>query len=200
MKKKKKKKIIIFFFFEATPGLGYTSPIYGEILEGMIKKGKVLSIPNSYSLTPLVETDILFVVKSEAINSLEETSTPTEVFRALKGVYAGIELAATGTATLPEAFGKANGGKEILRATNAGARIYLRSRKMVRFTFDSRSESEWVQVLNGGYDQFDQLFKPSSTQDFTSTASNQLDYLLALVLKLKSLGISLKEGDLLSGG
>ena len=166
----------------------------------MIKKGKVLSIPNSYSLTPLVETDILFVVKSEAINSLEETSTPTEVFRALKGVYAGIELAATGTATLPEAFGKANGGKEILRATNAGARIYLRSRKMVRFTFDSRSESEWVQVLNGGYDQFDQLFKPSSTQDFTSTASNQLDYLLALVLKLKSLGISLKEGDLLSGG
>ncbi|MCE5295088.1 MAG: hypothetical protein LLF94_10825 [Chlamydiales bacterium] len=191
----------------STPSLGYTAPVYGELLEKMILVGNSASIPSNYGLSADIEADMLFVVGSSDINN---ATTPAELLLSIKGVYPAIEMAAIGTTTVNEASGPLAppvvgqlNGQGILQVTNIAARMFLRTADCIKIHNSSRSLAEWETILNGGLSANDTLVLttgPSITGSVPPPAVPHLTNLLNLINLLNANGHYLKKGDLVSPG
>lgn len=191
----------------STPALGYTAPIFGELLEKMILVGNQATIPANYALTADIESDMLFVVGSERINY---ATTPAEALACLKGVYPAIEMAAIGTSTVNEASGPLAppvvgqlNGQGILQVTNIAARMFLRPKKYIKIHNSSRSLADWETVLNGGLVANDILTVttgPAITGSVPPPATPHLTNLLKLINLVNANGHKLKVGDVVSPG
>lgn len=191
----------------STPALGYTAPIYGELLQNMILVGNHATIPANYALTADIESDMLFLVGSEDINY---ATTPAEALACLKGVFPAIEMAAIGTSTVNEAsgplaapvIGQLN-GQGILQVTNIAARMFLRTQKFIKIKGSSRSLADWETILNGGLIANDTLILtsgPAITGSVPPPATPHLTNLLKLISLIKANGHTLKVGDIVSPG
>lgn len=179
------------------PSLGYVNPIVGELLKKMIIVGDDVNINPNYALSTANEADLLFVVKSRLINN---ATTPRELLQHIEGVYPAIELPATFTPRfLPDALGPVAGGDGILRATNIAARLFVRSSTIIPIE-GSRSLDQWEMVLNGGLQVQDLLTRSSGNVSGVGGPIRHLDNFLRLITDLKSKGLKLKPGDLVSPG
>lgn len=190
-----------------TPGLGYTAPIYGELLQNMILVGNHATIPATYALSPSIEADMLFLVGSEAINY---ATTPAQALACLKGVFPAIEMAAIGTSTVNEATGPLAppvagqlNGQGILQVTNIAGRMFLRTKNYINIHNSPRSLADWETILNGGLIANDTLVLttgPAVIGSVPPPAVPHLTNLLNLISLLHANGHTLKAGDIVSPG
>lgn len=182
-----------------THALGYDSPIVGELLKKMIIVGYNVNVNPNYALATIGEGDMLFVVKSAAIN---EATTPQGLLKHIRGVYPAIELPATFTpSVIPDALGPISGGDGILRVINVGARLFVRGDNMIPISGSQvRTLAEWETVLNGGLQVQDLLVRDTGNVSGTGGPVRHLDNLQRMITALKAKGFKLKPGDIVSPG
>ena len=191
----------------STPALGYTSPLFGELLSKMILVGEHAVIPPNAGLTMSIETDMLFRVSSELINT---AVTPADVLKYVDGVYPAMEYAVVGTTTVTEASGPLAApvpgqlnGQGILEVTNIAARLFLRSPNLIRIPGSSRSLAQWETVLNGGIianEVLNLTTGPPIVGSVPPPTTMHLNNLLVLIAKVNASGNKIKKGDLISPG
>lgn len=191
----------------STPALGYTSPVFGELLQKMILKGYTATMPYNAGLTVAIECDMLFLVDSDLINT---ATTPADVLKYVKGVYPAVEYAVVGTSTVAEASGPAAplvpgqlNGQGILEVTNMAGRAFLRGCNLINIQNSSRSLATWETVLNGGVvanETLNLTTGPAIVGSVPPPATPHLTNLVNLIAKVNASGNRIKKGDLVSPG
>lgn len=171
---------------EAQQRWGVDEPVRGILLERMIlPEGS--EVPADFAASPIVEADLVVVVKDKAIN---RATTPLEVAKHLKEIAAFIEL--------PDAFLATNGAPDgaLLAAANVGARLgVLGPRRPVK------ASREFVEALaNMTMIMTDEAGLEMGRGQGKAILDQPLNALLWLMENLQTTRQSLQAGDLISLG
>jgi 2-keto-4-pentenoate hydratase len=170
---------------EAQEKSGVTSPIRGVLLEKMILRDHA-EVKINYGVRPLVEADLVVVVRDRAINN---AASPLDVLRSLKEIVAFIELpdviAANQRVTGP-----------LLTAVNVGARYgVLGQRVQVKPTWAFVEALEKMQI-----NLVDGTGKEQGKAGGAMILEHPINAILWLIEDLQKDGKELRPGDLLSLG
>lgn len=171
---------------EAQQRWGTDEPVRGVLLERMILPD-ASEVPADFAASPLLEADLVVVVKDKAIN---RASTPLEAAKHLKEIAAFIEL--------PDAFIATNGAPDatMLAAANVGARLGVlgprRPIKANRQFVEALADMTMVMTDEAGLEM--------GRGPGRAILDQPLNALLWLIEDLQTTGDSLKPGDLVSLG
>lgn len=165
---------------------GVNGPVRGVLLEKMLLSNEA-RIPTNFAVRPLLEADLIVVVKDKGINDAESV---LEVAEHLKEVVAFIELPDSFIPTNPPPTGA------LLTAGNVGARLGVMGRRL-----PVESNAQFVKALA---DMTVTLTDEKGTVLGKERAGVILDHPLNAVLwlmeELHATGERLRPGDLISLG
>jgi 2-keto-4-pentenoate hydratase len=166
--------------------LGITHPVRGVLFKKMLLTNGV-TVPITYGTRPILEPDLLVLVKNEAIN---EARTPQEAMAALSEIVCFIELADGTFAT----NSPVDGG--VITAGNVGARTGVigqaRAIQQTKAFYDAWSRMALVLRDGAG--------RELSRVTADGVMGHPLNALLWLVQDLKKTGEKLQPGDVVSLG
>jgi len=171
---------------EAQQKFGLDAPLRGVLLEKMLLPNHA-EIPAHFAVRPILEADLIVVVKDKAIN--EAHSIP-DVASHLKEVVAFIELPDSYIATNPPPTGT------LIAAGNVGARLGVLGQRL-----PVRSTAEFAQALaNMQVTIVDSTGAELGRGEGRAILDHPLNAVLWLMEELHQSGLKLQPGDLLSLG
>ena len=171
---------------EAQQRFATDQPVRGQLLEKMLLPNHA-QVPADYAVRPVIEADLIVVVKDSAIN---RATTGMEVLKNLKEVVAFVELADSFLAT------NAPANARVLTAANVGARLgVLGERLPVKATAEFHHALSAMEVS-----VTDQTGADLGKGRGATILSHPLNAVLWLVEELRSNGKKLRAGDLISLG
>ena len=171
---------------ESQKRFGVEGPVRGVLLEKMLLPNNAL-VPTNFAVRPLLEADLIIVVKDKAINDAESI---LEVAEHIKEVVAFIELPDSFIATNPPPDGA------MLTAGNVGARLGVLGRRVpVRGTADFVKALAEMTVT-----MIDETGAVLGRERGSVILDHPLNALLWLMEDLREAGIKLRPGDLISLG
>ncbi len=171
---------------EAQQRFGVEFPVRGVLLEKMLLPNNSL-VPTNFGVRPLVEADLIVVVKDKDINDAESL---LEVAEHIKEVVAFIELPDSFIATNPPPDGA------MLTAGNVGARLGVLGRRVpVQGTADFvKALAEMTVTIT------DNTGAVLGRERSNVILDHPLNALLWLMEELRESGTKLRAGDLISLG
>lgn len=165
---------------------GTDQPVRGQLLEKMLLPNNA-EVPANYAVRPVIEADLIVVVKDSAIN---RAKTPMEVLKNLKEVVAFVELADSYLATNPPV------NANVLTAANVGARLGVLGERL-----PVKANAEFYNALAAmEVTVTDQTGAELGKGHGATILSNPLNAVLWLIEELRENDKKLKPGDLLSLG
>ena len=171
---------------EAQQRFGVDAPLRGVLLEKMLLPNHA-EIPANFAVRPILEADLIVVVKDKAIN--EARSIP-DVADHLKEVVAFIELPDSYIATNPPPTGA------LLAAGNVGARLGVLGQRV-----PVRGTAEFAQALASmKVTIVDSTGAELGRGEGRVILDHPLNAVLWLIEELHQSGVKLQPGDLLSLG
>ena len=171
---------------EAQQRFGVEAPVRGVLLEKMILQNDAV-IPANFAVRPLLEADLVVVVKDKDIN---EAQSILEVADHISDVVAFIELPDAFIATNPPPTGAQ------LTAGNVGARLGVMGRRLaVKGTAEFVKSLAEMQVTIT-----DQTGAVLGRERGSVILDHPLNAVLWLMEELHESGIKLRAGDLISLG
>ncbi len=164
----------------------YPNPVRGTLFEKMLLQDGA-EVPAKFGARPLFEADMVVEVKDAGIN---QATTPLEVLRHISSIYPFIEL----PDLVVEDPAKITGPSLVY--SNVGARLGVLGRPI-----KVNPSPELVEALkNMTVRLVDQDGKELDTGKGSAILEQPLNAVLWLIKDLRSSGIELKKGDLLSLG
>lgn len=165
---------------------GVEAPVRGVLLEKMILQNDAV-IPTNFAVRPLLEADLIVVVKDKDIN---EAQSIMEVAEHISDVVAFIELPDAFIATNPPPTGA------LLTAGNVGARLGVMGRRL-----PVKGTAEFVKALaEMQVTVTDQTGAMLGRERGGAILDHPLNAVLWLMEELHEAGIKLRPGDLISLG
>lgn len=178
----------------ATPALGYTQPAIGQLLSRMIIRGSDVKIRNNYAVLPIYEVDLVFRVKSSAIN---HATTYEDIVRNIDGVYPFYELPAGYVPTILDLAGPLLGGNSLLPMLNGAARLGVLGKRIP--VPGKLCTADWVARLSDIAGE-ELVIKSSGNILRVFNNLNFLQFALTLIQQLNLRGLKARAGDILSLG
>jgi 2-keto-4-pentenoate hydratase len=171
---------------EAQQRFGTDQPVRGQLLEKMLLPNNA-SVPANYAVRPVIEADLIVVVKDSDIN---RAKTPMEVLKNLKEVVAFVELADNFLATNPPV------NAHVLTASNVGARLGVLGERI-----SVKANAEFYNALSAMEATVtDQSGAELGKGHGATILSHPLNAVLWLIEELRENDKKLKPGDLISLG
>lgn len=165
---------------------GVDGPVRGVLLEKMLLPNEA-RIPTNFAVRPILEADLIVVVKDKGINEAESI---LEVAEHLKEVVAFIELPDSFVATNPPPTGA------LLTAGNVGARLGVMGRRL-----PVESNAQFVKALGEmSVTMTDEKGTVLGRERGKVILDHPLNAVLWLMEELHSIGERLRPGDLISLG
>lgn len=165
---------------------GMEAPVRGVLLEKMILQNDAV-IPTNFAVRPLLEADLIVVVKDKDINDAQSI---IEVAEHISDVVAFIELPDAFIPTKPPPTGA------LLTAGNVGARLGVMGRRL-----PVKSTAEFVQSLAGMQVTItDSTGAVLGRERGSAILDHPLNAVLWLMEELRESGVKLRPGDLISLG
>jgi 2-keto-4-pentenoate hydratase len=165
---------------------GVDGPVRGVLLEKMLLPNEA-RIPTNFAVRPILEADLIVVVKDKGINDAESI---LEVAEHLKEVVAFIELPDSFLATNPPPNGA------LLTAGNVGARLGVMGRRL-----PVESNAQFVKALGEmSVTMTDEKGTVLGRERGKVILDHPLNAVLWLMEELHSIGERLRPGDLISLG
>lgn len=165
---------------------GVEAPVRGVLLEKMILQNDTV-IPTNFAVRPLLEADLIVVVKDKDINDAQSI---IEVAEHISDVVAFIELPDAFIPTNPPPTGA------LLTAGNVGARLGVMGRRL-----PVKSTAEFVKSLaEMQVTVTDSTGAVLGRERGSAILDHPLNAVLWLMEELREAGIKLRPGDLISLG
>lgn len=165
---------------------GVEAPVRGVLLEKMILQNDAV-IPTNFAVRPLLEADLVVVVKDKDINDAQSI---IEVAEHISDVVAFIELPDAFIPTNPPPTGA------LLTAGNVGARLGVMGRRL-----PVKSTAEFVQSLARMQVTItDSTGAVLGRESGSAILDHPLNAVLWLMEELRESGVKLRPGDLISLG
>ncbi|MBK7998276.1 MAG: hydratase [Verrucomicrobia bacterium] len=165
---------------------GVEAPVRGVLLEKMILQNDAV-IPTNFAVRPMLEADLIVVVKDKDINDAQSV---LEVAEHISDVVAFIELPDAFIPTNPPPTGA------LLTAGNVGARLGVMGRRL-----PLKGTADFVQALaDMRVTVTDQTGAVLGRERGRAILDHPLNAVLWLMEELREAGIKLRPGDLISLG
>ncbi len=180
----------------SNPILGYTAPVLGRILNGMIFCGAEATIRNNYAVLPIYEVCVYIRVSDAAIN---QAKTRADIVNNIDAVIPSYELAAGFVPTIQDLLGPDDGGNSLLILLNGAARLNVFTPPIP--VPGSRTTAEWISVLSdlNGQEVVTIDNGPPIIRPFNDNV-DFLNFALILIQQIHDHGFEVQVGDVLGLG
>lgn len=178
-----------------TPALGYTEPQFGQILKSMLIQNTSAVVRLDYQPVSYVECEIFFRVSNIAIN---DAANFTQIMENVDAVYPGIEFPDVFLSALPKTAASAAGGKNLLTALNAAARLFVMGDEIP--VPGPRTISQWVSLLGVAQNVTQRIHRPAGNTSTPADATVPLNGINFLLNYIRTYGYRMKVGDIIASG
>lgn len=179
----------------STPALGYTAPQFGQILKGMMIQNTSAVVRLDYQPVSYVECEIFLRVSNVAIN---DATTFTDIMNNVDAVFPGIEFPDVFLASLVKTAASPAGGKNLLTALNAAARLFVMGDPIP--VTGTRTIPDWVSFLGAAQNVTQHIHRPTGNTTTNADATVPLNGVNFLLDYIRTYGYRMKPGDIIASG